>query len=341
MLSRTTSLDLHMEVKASEFLAIQEPSAIDRLAELVISRFLKASELPVDLEYVASHFAQVSKVEWEIPLDGITLDLLSTCPRIFLRDVPANFLRRQRFTLAHELGHVLIPWHTSQIVCSLSNHGIDGMPDYEHEANYFASRLLMPFSHVQRLASSAGSLASFLNMFDRFQASPDASVIALTQLLVPGFIFRYWAPDKHREYSSDPNLLFPHEVLRRERQLEELAILSGEFSIDSRCVSWYFLGDTRFRWDSSFSEERRSIEILREVLSRGAFVGVSERTINGIVSGLLGKLRTYNLELLYSHVNLRLRFHEGIPEALQQDAGFQLYLRKFIVERVIKEQAKR
>lgn len=87
------------------------------------------------------------------------------------------------------------------------------------------------------------------------------------------------------------------------------------------------------------NDDSRSVDILREVRSR-RYAEISFSSVNGIIGGLLGKLKTHNPELLYSHANLRLMFHEDVSESLQLDWSFQLYLRKFIEERISKEQAK-
>lgn len=50
---------------------------------------------------------------------------------------------RQRFTLAHELYHVLFEDNTNRVICGMSFSG--HKPDSEKEADQFASYLLMPY----------------------------------------------------------------------------------------------------------------------------------------------------------------------------------------------------
>lgn len=161
--------------------------------------------------------------------------MLEPNSKIYLREVPENLSRRQRFTLAHEPGHVLIPWQISQIVCSLGSETED-LPDYEPDANTFASRLLMPELSLKSLAQNSDSLPNFFDEVDKFELSPVSSVIALSQYLVPRFVFRLWNNEQAQEYSSDKNLPLPYVLLRREEQLKEFSLQSGRFVIAGRPV---------------------------------------------------------------------------------------------------------
>lgn len=60
-----------------------------------------------------------------------------------------NRLSRQIFTLAHEIGHIVL--HFSEDQSFIDNQmTITGKEDKEQEANYFAACLLMPAEEVQR-----------------------------------------------------------------------------------------------------------------------------------------------------------------------------------------------
>ena len=66
-----------------------------------------------------------------------------------------TYIPRRRFTLAHELGHICIPWHNGDVKCIAGEHYIQVsgkrlLDTQELEANIFASELLMPTSWVKR-----------------------------------------------------------------------------------------------------------------------------------------------------------------------------------------------
>lgn len=65
-----------------------------------------------------------------------------------------TFAPRIRFTLAHELGHIFIPWHNGDTKCIAGDNYVyvDGkrlLDTQELEANMFASELLMPTEWVK------------------------------------------------------------------------------------------------------------------------------------------------------------------------------------------------
>lgn len=101
---------------------------------------------------------------------------------------------RQQFTMAHELGHLLIPWHTGIKI----DNPIDGSGYYseymyasiEGEANRFAGELLMPGDILNKIAIQHRSLANVQReVFKRLKVSPIAAAIQLCRTLSPGIIF--------------------------------------------------------------------------------------------------------------------------------------------------------
>lgn len=65
-----------------------------------------------------------------------------------------TYIPRRRFTLAHELGHICIPWHNGDVKCIAGEHYIQVsgkrlLDTQELEANIFASELLMPTRWVK------------------------------------------------------------------------------------------------------------------------------------------------------------------------------------------------
>jgi hypothetical protein len=68
--------------------------------------------------------------------------------------------RRKRFTIAHEIGHYILPGHgVADIVCT--DKQIEAWPenlvDQEREANCFASELLLPSEQIETIVSERGA----------------------------------------------------------------------------------------------------------------------------------------------------------------------------------------
>lgn len=160
------------------------------LARRVLTRF--GLKVPVDVVTLARNYADVSIEFIPVDADGVCYDLKKSGvrPKIVLnRQRPPT---RLRFTAAHELGHVLIPWHTGIMVddTSLYNSGPVQHYQMEDEANRFASELLIPSAWLMtkrkhwynpiELIAHAASIA---------EVSPAATVLKLASLLEPGHLY--------------------------------------------------------------------------------------------------------------------------------------------------------
>ena len=105
---------------------------------------------PVDILYLSRLYARVEILEMPSGFDGVSLHLKrkGKRPHIIVNSTMSK--TRIRFTLAHELGHVIIPWHIGSIVdwIDIPFFAEDIYWYYEREANRFAAELLMPESWI-------------------------------------------------------------------------------------------------------------------------------------------------------------------------------------------------
>lgn len=123
----------------------------ERLAARLIER--RGLEPPVDVEALARSFATVTTKKFPIEIDGLCLDLdvRGKKPKIWIAEGLHRV--RRRFTLAHEIGHIRIPWHTGTIVDEIDipqSREKSKYREMEAEANRFAAELLMPTPWVMR-----------------------------------------------------------------------------------------------------------------------------------------------------------------------------------------------
>ncbi len=86
---------------------------------------------------------------------------------------------RKRFTIAHEIGHFLLPGHDqSDGVCTSMdlNRWSPAKQDYEQEANQFAAELLIPTGIAKRImAGLTPSLDALKEMATKFGTSLSAT----------------------------------------------------------------------------------------------------------------------------------------------------------------------
>jgi hypothetical protein len=148
---------------------------------------------PVDIFSLVARYADVEIISIPFAIDGICLDLKVSGrrPRIFLNKDRVE--TRMRFTLAHELGHVLIPWHMGAIVDIAEERETVVGSDYwvlEAEANRFASELLMPSEWVAELIAESGNPKAIVEKISAIaKVSRQAATIKMATHLPPGYIY--------------------------------------------------------------------------------------------------------------------------------------------------------
>jgi Zn-dependent peptidase ImmA (M78 family) len=125
----------------------------EKIANLV----LQANNLipPYDLIELAKTKAKISFKPFPFKADGITVNIKSNEPKIYINSLVLSNARKN-FTIAHELGHIFLPWHKGTIVSiedySISEHSL--YRTMEAEANRFASELLMPSEWIKKILVS-------------------------------------------------------------------------------------------------------------------------------------------------------------------------------------------
>jgi Zn-dependent peptidase ImmA (M78 family)/DNA-binding XRE family transcriptional regulator len=126
----------------------------------------------------------VQVLAWKFQdIDGVVLELDAGTVIWVNRE---QALTRQRFTLAHELGHHLLrhadTFHLD-LGGDLAPNATGGHPNYdwraERAANEFAANLLMPASMVRQAAGQVSDVAALAS---RFKVSPAAMGFRLTAL---------------------------------------------------------------------------------------------------------------------------------------------------------------
>lgn len=149
-------------------------------------------EPPVDVLRIAKSLATVTEKVFPQQIDGLCLDLKSPGkrPKIWLSKSLGHI--RRRFTLAHEIGHIIIPWHTGSIVDELEAPRSTARGRYrqmEAEANRFAAELLMPSSWVRSLSERAEHAAGVMHTIVRHaDVSFQAALFRVEKLGPPGYL---------------------------------------------------------------------------------------------------------------------------------------------------------
>lgn len=173
------------------------------------SNLYKKYELsvPVDLDTILQkRHIEISYEENQVGIDGLC-QLQKIPPKIILNS-EIDFEPRRRFTLAHEIGHICIPWHTGVDLCSLDDpyvklQGQRMVNTQELEANTFASELLMPTEWLkQTFELDTDDLSDLVTQISKAaKTSLMACFYALENVLPAGNLFfvkketnEFWKP---------------------------------------------------------------------------------------------------------------------------------------------------
>ena len=146
--------------------------------------------LPVDVEAVAQHLKiEVRRQELEDHISGV---LIIKGSNAVIGVNKSHHVHRQRFTIAHEIGHDRLHRDTAQLFVDAApaffrdEQSATGLSDQEVEANAFAAELLMPDAVVRELFGRQP-----IDVFDdlalrrlasQFEVSIQALTIRLTRL---------------------------------------------------------------------------------------------------------------------------------------------------------------
>jgi hypothetical protein len=144
------------------------------------------------VEKLARELADVATKTFPVSIDGLCLDIgrAGTRPKIWVSDKLPH--QRRRFTLAHEIGHIVIPWHSGSIVDDLEASDGSARDHYyqmEGEANRFAAELLMPSDWVQWICSEVDHMrAAMLTIVEVADVSLSAAALRVVTHGPPGYV---------------------------------------------------------------------------------------------------------------------------------------------------------
>lgn len=151
-----------------------------QMAKKVIKDY-NLTEVPTDLKIIFQSLG-LKYIELDDPkdIDGAILEIDNE-PSIAVLN-RAKPIQRQRFTLAHELGHIFLKHKQRNIYDPEAERDLDeevvqqGKPPTEIEADIFASELLMPFDQIKKFEKEIDNIEKMAGVF---QVSKQAMTLAI------------------------------------------------------------------------------------------------------------------------------------------------------------------
>lgn len=156
-------------------------SRASQMAKKVLAKH-KVRKAPTPIEQIAAEYAEIVREPMPDDISGMLVPLSTSREVKWVIVVNNDHAQvRQRFTIAHELGHILLHKYTSphadgRVRVRFRDDDSSRGNDFEEiEANGFAAELLMPERVIR-------SLATWIN-FDPADGKDDRkAVIAMTRL---------------------------------------------------------------------------------------------------------------------------------------------------------------
>lgn len=270
--------------------------------------------VPVDIRFLVENYATIHALPDDVPdLDAVLLGLDKEENHVFLNERRSR--KRVRFTLAHELGHILLPWHLAhELVCDsdsgdtdegiFSSHLRKLDPNYkviaaqEIEADAFAARILVPKVFLQTLLNEP--VATMLEKLETADVSPQAGLRALSEALSPGYIFAlldnedlvdaWWTSGASRQGLASVQGINKGSPIQTSLATRTMVETGRSFHFGR--IVWWGRAEVDVEVSPGSSDWRSPMElILRDITESEEELGNFRKSIAGIVGALNSEVK--------------------------------------------------
>jgi hypothetical protein len=238
-----------------------------RIGQRLVERF--GLTPPVNVRTLLNHYAEVESISIPADCDALVIGLNVPSvvrPRVIVnRDKPH---RRQRFSMAHELGHILIPGHISIGVCFMEYSFYDSSSDDEREAHAFASELLMPTRWLAEIVAATDNPSEIFASAEVADVSAAAAMLAINRLLAPGHVVCLMNGKVVEMALGSPGTIanLPEQGhLLDLRTIDPLAAEHGHVTFSGRQIGWWAFEAEAELGEEDDEDERTASEVLRAI----------------------------------------------------------------------------
>lgn len=325
-------------------MAVEHPEV--RLARRLVSRHKLTP--PIDVEALIREHATLAYTAFPVDgVDGVCLNMKAgpENARVLINQFIGA--ARRRFTLAHELGHLLIPWHVGSSIDNIDlNSPIEAFAANEEylrmeaEANRFAAELLMPTPWVGQLIDDHdySDLAEVHRKVTHGAGvSPIASAIHISEFLFPGTVWVIETNGLIQNHGMSAGTLVPRiwgKDHTFDADMYHYAERHYQWTNGSSTIHWWELPS---ELPTQNSDERTWQEILEKMLNDiGCTDPVFEKqSINGIIGAVNSKLKAQaKHDIIVTHTAKSLaaaclqRFADSEHTAFFKHDDFMTFIQK-------------
>lgn len=290
-----------------------------KLAKKLIKKYSLAP--PINIRELLEKYAKC--VEDALPNDADAICIMNiTEPLVILDRFKSE--TRKRFTLAHELGHLIIPWHSGMISCHTDKEGTINESAYqimESEANSFAAEILMPSEWLRDfvLQNEDNGINDLIETVAHIaQVSRSAAFFSIIKHLPEGYVFYI----RNNELNFDSVKKSPGTSFIIPTQnhiydynwLDQMSIETGNYDLDSIDIHWWKLPkalSTEKLVNIIKDSDLDLTDIYQKIDSfrKGAFVSSFNDLINLLPTGYIVEFEGGDYNRLFKSPNTNI----GIP----------------------------
>lgn len=300
---------------------------IENIAELLIKKE-RINKLPVDIESIALKYSKLKKIDIPFDFDGITIKEKGRTPQIIINKKQVK--QRKNFTIAHELGHIIIPWHVGIILDQSIDReeNIDyEYAEYEAEANKFSSSLLLPTNIIKNrikkfLKVKDQDIAEFIKaLANEAEVSILTTIFRIIKFLPPNYIYIITNNNDEVEYSGSTKgtgVKFPFKG----QIIDDQNILNKEYNlslINFGQKKYYLIKVFKKHIKPVYSEDINWRETLNCILSKNfddeVIIDKTYKSVNAIIGSYYGthlKNKNYDFDTFYNAIYERVSDHDKL-----------------------------
>lgn len=276
------------------------------------NRLRDPSVLPVHVTDIAKELATVCFDNIPGDISAIVIGPKSPNPTILIQKNHNKF--RVNFSLAHELGHIKLPWHPSgTIVCTPTtgeSNQVDSVGLIEREADAFAAELLVPSSWVRAIVQQSNTLDEVWKEVRR----ADVACITLARSIISQCppntaCYVYHKGNKAFKGTSPGTVCYFEDF-----SVDQIGLLRHKSTLYSHIshpanYEIIFVGIDSEMGDKKYTYTDSRV-LLKKILIEA--VGLERmpaalRQINGIIGSANSKFKTNSIENLQENITLRLK----------------------------------
>lgn len=290
---------------------------------------IEPTSLPIPVTDIARHYARVEYLPVPFEFDGATWKTRGKSPHIVINSQRPG--ARNVFTLAHELGHIIIPWHVGIILDQeigpvWPTHGSE-YRILEAEANRFAAEILLPEPAVTEWLNremQSNNLERIGDLIELLAHTAGVSLLSATLRVFPYLPpnFMYFVTNKGSEvlYKGKSKGTVITFVKKGVQELESMFEGVGSLQTKETTSLRYLYWDLRPKGDFIPPTDTDWRDVLEAIIAE-CFPLEQEaaswfyKSINSRIGVLFGTYVRHSAESFgdaYVHINQRLRTYDDL-----------------------------